>query len=64
MVEIIGEYKGTVSFYFNRRGIEAFPSSVEDLTERIENERDTLFIGVGNIKGDGEKLMASLMEEN
>lgn len=64
MVEIIGEYKGKVSFYFNRRGIEAFPSSVEDLAERIENERDTLFIGVGNIKGDGEKLMASLMEEN
>lgn len=64
LVIIIGDYKRKVSFYFNRMGIEAIHSSLEELEEKINKEKDTLFIGVGNIKGDGEKLIASLMEEN
>ncbi|MGN1163795.1 MAG: hypothetical protein ACI4S4_03195, partial [Candidatus Ornithospirochaeta sp.] len=63
-VAAIGDYKGKVSFYLNRRGIDALPSSVEELEEKINDEKGTLFIGVGNIKGDGERLIASLMEEN
>ena len=64
MILIIGDYKGKVSFYFNRRNINAFPSSVEELVNKMKEERNTLFIGIGNIKGDGEKLIAACMEEN
>lgn len=64
LILIIGDYKGKVSFYFNRRNINAFPSSVEELVNKMKEERNTLFIGIGNIKGDGEKLIAACMEEN
>ena len=63
-VAVIGDYKGKVSFYFNRRNIDALPSSVEELATRIKEESNTLFIGIGNIKGDGEKLIAASTEEN
>ena len=63
-VLVIGDYKRKVSFYLKRRNIDAFPSSVESIAERMEKDSDTIFIGIGNIKGEGERLIDVCMEGN
>lgn len=62
-VYVIGDYPKKVSFYLSRRGINAIPSSIEHIKNEINSKENTLFIGLGNIKGDGEKLISLLMED-
>ena len=62
-VYIIGDYPNKVSKYLRRHKIEAYPSSPEEIGEEIKNNIDNLYIGIGNIKGDGEKLISILRED-
>ena len=62
-VMVIGDYRGKVSFHLNRRGFDALPFSLEEAMERMKTQDNTLFIGLGNIKGEGEKLLSILEEE-
>ena len=62
-VFIIGDYPNKVSKYLRRHKIEAYPSSPEEIGEEIKNNIDNLYIGIGNIKGDGEKLISILRED-
>ena len=62
-VMVIGDYRGKVSFHLNRRGFDALPFSLEKAMERMKTQDNTLFIGLGNIKGEGEKLLSILEEE-
>lgn len=62
-VYTIGDYPKKVASYLARHKIEASPSSPEKLSEEIKTAENTVFIGLGNIKGDGERLISLLRED-
>ena len=62
-VYIIGDYPNKVSKYLRRHKIEAYPSSPEEIGKEIKNNKNELYIGIGNIKGDGERLISIFRED-
>lgn len=61
-VYVIGDYKKKVSWHFGMIA-ECEAISIEALHNHIENSRDSLFVGLGNIKGEGESLIALFEKE-
>lgn len=62
-VYTIGDYKKKTARYFTLHQIEAFAFTIEELEKEIRRSKDTVFIGLGNIKGDGERLISLIMED-
>lgn len=62
-VAVIGDYREKVCRYFSRRGISSFSTTLTELKERIAGSENTLFLGLGNIKGAGEELISLVMGE-
>ena len=56
-VYVIGDYKNKVMRHFGKLAA-AHAISIDDLKGVIDSSTDQVFIGLGNIKGEGEELIA------
>ncbi len=61
-VYIIGNYKKKVAFHVRRKTKATLETiKPEALFDLIKKSRDEIFLGLGNIKGDGEKLVEKII---
>lgn len=62
-VYVIGDYRRKVAFHFNSV-VPSSPYDVDDLKNTIMNSKNSLFVGLGNIKGKGEELISLFEKES
>lgn len=53
---VIGDFKNKVAAHFSKKK-KAVAISPKELYEKIINSKDSIYIGLGNIRGDGEKVI-------
>lgn len=56
----IGDYPGKVARYFSGKDVDARPSDADEIISMISSSsKEYAFLGLGNIKGDGDKVVSS-----
>lgn len=59
-VFIVGDWRKKIVRYLSMFKIESISTDEDTLSKMIDDEKDGVFIGLGNIKGSGEKLIGLL----